>query len=68
VRLLYVPLGDAALQQLHERALAERRRPQDEAAVLLERALGLRDAPALDSIAGRSLAESPRARCTEEPR
>ena len=36
---LYVPLSHEALEQLCERASFERRRPQDEAAVLLEQAL-----------------------------
>ena len=39
---LYVPLSQQALVQLYDRAISERRRPQDEAAILIERALGLR--------------------------
>ena len=44
MRLLYVPLTDDALRRLRETAEDARRRPQDQAAVLLERALGLRPA------------------------
>ena len=40
-RRLYVPLSQQVLVQLYDRATLERRRPQDEAAVLIERALGL---------------------------
>lgn len=43
-RLLYVPVAPAALEELCRRAERERRRPQDEAALLLERALGVQDA------------------------
>ena len=38
---LYVPLSRAEFDQLLERARAERRRPQDQAAVLLAAALGV---------------------------
>ncbi len=41
-KLLFVPVKPEALEELRRRADAERRRPQDEAAILLERALGLR--------------------------
>lgn len=40
-KLLFVPVGPEALTELIHRAEIERRRPQDEAALLLERALGL---------------------------
>jgi hypothetical protein len=39
--MLYVPLSIAALQELQRRSVIERRRPQDEAAVIIERALGV---------------------------
>ena len=39
-RLLYVPLSPEALAQICERADLERRRPQDEAALLLRGAQG----------------------------
>lgn len=42
MRLLYVPLSDQALKGLIAQAEGQRRRPQDEAAILLEQALGLR--------------------------
>jgi hypothetical protein len=45
MRLLYVPLSDDALKLLRQTAEEARRRPQDQAAVLLENALGLRDQP-----------------------
>jgi hypothetical protein len=38
---LYVPITPAALDELMRRAADERRRPQDQAAVLLEAALGV---------------------------
>ena len=41
MRLLYVPLSDDALKRLREAAEEARRRPQDQAAVLIENALGL---------------------------
>ena len=47
-RLLYVPISDAARVELHRRADQERRRPQDEAAILIERALGLRPGEVTD--------------------
>ena len=40
-RLLYVRLSPEALGELVQRAEAERRRPQDEAGLIIERALGL---------------------------
>ena len=40
LKLLYVPLKPQALAHLCERAEQERRRPQDEAALIIERALG----------------------------
>jgi hypothetical protein len=43
---LYVPLKPAAEAKLAERARRERRRPQDEAAVIIERALDGDVAPA----------------------
>jgi hypothetical protein len=43
MRLLYVPLTDDALKLLRAAAEDARRRPQDQTAVLLEHALGLRD-------------------------
>jgi hypothetical protein len=39
---LYVSIGEAAMKRLRELAKQERRRPQDQAAVLLESALGIR--------------------------
>ncbi len=42
MRLLYVPVSQDALDTLVAQARLEHRRPQDQAAVLLERALGLR--------------------------
>jgi len=39
MRLLYVPLDRSELEVLEALAVAERRRPQDQAAVLLSRAL-----------------------------
>lgn len=39
MRLLYTPVSREALDRLIAIARAERRRPQDQAAVLLERAL-----------------------------
>jgi hypothetical protein len=39
-RLLYVPVSAETLGELRARAEVERRRPQDEAALLIERALG----------------------------
>ncbi len=41
-KLLYVPLGAQALDVLVRQAETQRRRPGDEAAILIERALGLR--------------------------
>lgn len=41
-KLLFVPVNDEALKRLCRQATFQRRRPQDEAAVLIERALGLR--------------------------
>lgn len=40
-KLLYVPIRQEAIRLLCDRANSERRRPQDEAAILLEKALGL---------------------------
>jgi hypothetical protein len=40
-KLLFVPVSREALGRLCRRADLERRRPQDEAAILIERALGL---------------------------
>jgi len=37
--MLYVPLSRESLQEIQRRADQERRRPQDEAALILERAL-----------------------------
>ena len=39
MRGMYVPLGDELLDRLRESARVNRRRPQDQATVLLERAL-----------------------------
>lgn len=39
MRLLYVPLDRSELEVLETLAVAERRRPQDQAALLLSRAL-----------------------------
>jgi len=47
-RLLYVPLSPEALDEIDRRARLERRRPQDEAALLLERALGVANQTAHD--------------------
>jgi len=41
MRLLYVPLTRPVIDALLDRARIQRRRPQDEAAILLERALGM---------------------------
>jgi hypothetical protein len=41
-KLLFVPVSRDALERLCRRASFERRRPQDEAAILIEQALGLR--------------------------
>ncbi len=41
LKILYVKLKPAALEALCRQAQAERRRPQDEAALLIERALGV---------------------------
>ena len=38
-KLLYVPVTGEALEELCRQASAERRRPQDEAAIILERVL-----------------------------
>jgi hypothetical protein len=43
VRLLYVPLKELAMERLRTIAERERRRPRDQAAVLLERALAAAD-------------------------
>ena len=40
-KMLYVPVSSEALDRLRRQASIERRRPQDEAAILLERALGV---------------------------
>lgn len=48
-RLLYVPLSPEALEEIDRRARLERRRPQDEAAVVIERALGLAGHPQSDT-------------------
>jgi hypothetical protein len=40
-KLLFVPVSSEALERLCRRAGLERRRPQDEAAILIERALGV---------------------------
>ena len=42
MRHLYVPIGPEVLQELSRRAQLERRHPRQEAAILIERALGLR--------------------------
>ena len=39
---LYVPITNEGMERLREVARQERRRPQDQAAVLLESALGVR--------------------------
>jgi hypothetical protein len=39
VRLLYVPTEPETLERLRQLAARERRRPQDQAALILERAL-----------------------------
>jgi hypothetical protein len=39
---LYVPITNEGMERLREIARQERRRPQDQAAVLLESALGVR--------------------------
>jgi hypothetical protein len=44
-RLLYVPLTEAAYDAIIARAGLEKRRPQEEVAVIVERALGLLDTP-----------------------
>ena len=44
-KLLFVPVTPEAIEILGQRARAERRRTQDEAAILLERALGLGRGP-----------------------
>ena len=41
MRLLYVPINQEAMDRLRALALEERRRPQDQAAVLLESVLGV---------------------------
>ncbi len=46
LKLLYVPLSPEVRAELCRRARHEHRRPQDEAAVLIEGALGLRARPA----------------------
>jgi hypothetical protein len=40
-QLLYVPISDAARREIYQRSIRERRRMQDEAALIIERALGL---------------------------
>ena len=45
MRGLYVPADSAILERLRELARQERRRPQDQAALILERALGPLEAP-----------------------
>ncbi len=60
MRLLYVPLSDDALKRLRETAEEARRRPQDQAAVLLERALGLREQQGLDPEAVATRSADPR--------
>ena len=57
-KLLYVPISDEALERLCQQAGRERRRPQDEAASLLEQALGLRQPPTVEPISGPSRAAS----------
>ena len=47
-KMLYVPVSSEALDRLRRQASIERRRPQDEAAILLERALGVHP-PQVDS-------------------
>jgi hypothetical protein len=42
VRAFFVPLDDPVLEELTKAARQDRRRPQDEAAVLIEQALALR--------------------------
>jgi hypothetical protein len=43
MRALHVPLAPDAVERLAQRARVERRTPQDQAAVILEQALGIRD-------------------------
>ena len=44
-KALYVPISDEALEELRRRAALEHRRPQDEAGLIVERALGVVDEP-----------------------
>jgi hypothetical protein len=44
-RFLYAPINPKALEQLTRRANHQRRTPQNEAALLLERALEINDRP-----------------------
>jgi hypothetical protein len=61
MRLLYVPLSEPALIRLRESATRNRRRPQDEAAVLLESVLGLRKESASPVPLPSMLSEDPKA-------
>ena len=55
---LYVPLKRDALLRLRQLAEQERRRPQDQAAVLLERALEQEQVPAECVVAGAAPGEA----------
>jgi hypothetical protein len=63
-RNLYVPIAQKSLDDLHEIAKRERRRPQDQAAILLEQAINVASAsdrpgaPRTDSTNRRTVADS----------
>jgi hypothetical protein len=58
LKLLYVPLTHESLEELRRRASLERRRVQDEAALVIERALlKSRSAEPKPTDAGREVAE-----------
>jgi hypothetical protein len=59
MRRLYVPIADADLRQLVERAALRRRRPQDEAAIILQRALGSNQPTDVEGVRGAIAAVPP---------